>query len=1168
MQRIDGRVVLSATDLNNHLACTQLTKLDLDALLHGLERPDADSRQAEILRALGEAHEKEYLERLRAERLDVVEIDRGRDLATACAATEAAMARGASVIYQAAFFDGRWVGHADFLRRVDRPLPGGRWAWHYEVEDTKLAREAQTYFVLQLCFYSEHVARIQGAPASQAYVVLGDGERKSFVVGEFMAYYRAVKERFLGALEAAMPAAYPIPVAHCSLCDWQPRCVARRIADDHLSLVARITRSQMERLSEGGIATLRALGESSSAPAGAKIAVETFEKLARQARLQLEQRNAIAAGEPAPYKYELLPVAAEEAAHRGFGLLPLPDAGDVFFDMEGDPYFEIGKGLEYLFGVFTSDDETYRAFWGCDRETAAPRDRLHEKHAFEQLVDFIVERRRTFPGMHVYHYAPYEKTALQRLAQRHGTREDEVDELLRDGVLVDLYRVVRQSVVVGQPSYSIKMLEAYYGQARDSSVKAGDESILRFEEWLVARHDSKRRDDAILEDLERYNRADCVSTRGLRDWLLRLRDRAMQRFGIEIPYHGAVPDERTPAKDEPYRELRERLNASLGADFDPDDERERYGDRWRRWLALQMLEYHYREDRPVWWQFHDRCATFLAEPAELLDDPETIVGLEPVSSGENGKGTRLRYPAQSHKLESGACFDCETKAGAGRFTILEETEEEGFLLLERGPRVGLRPLPKAITVRELAPPEPIRGAIARFAEALLGGGGRYRAAREIVARARPRLRRNGRGVSLFDCAGRCDPETVRRIVDALEESYLFVQGPPGSGKTYLGARFIVGLLEDGKRVGITANSHKAIHNMLAEVERVAVERGTTFAGWKKGSKDNDESAYTSTSGLVGNTSKFDPSAGTLFAGTAWAFAANEMDGALDYLFIDEAGQVALPNAIGAATAARNVVLLGDPLQLPQVAHTTHPGNVGASVLEHLLDEDLRPIAPDRGVFLSDTYRLHPKICAYVSEVMYEGRLHSAPGRERQRLDGPALSGNGLRYLPILHSHNRRSSIEEARAIGEEVEKLLRGSVTDAEGRTRALRSNDVMIVAAYNAQVRCIRKELERRGFGDVPVGTVDKFQGQEAYAVFYSAATSTQEDAPRGVGFIFDRNRVNVAISRARALAVLVANPELMLASCSTIEQIRAQSAVLRFVELASAEREAATPQLELSLR
>ncbi|MBV8074389.1 MAG: TM0106 family RecB-like putative nuclease, partial [Candidatus Eremiobacteraeota bacterium] len=348
MQLVEKRVVLSATDLNNHLACTQLTKLDLDALLHGLERPETDSRQAAILRGLGEAHERAYLERLRAEGLKVVEIDRTRDLAAACAATEAAMARGAPAIYQAAFFDGRFLGYADFLRRVDRPLPGGRWEWHYEVEDTKLAREAQTYFVLQLCAYSEHVARIQGAMATEAHVVLGDGGRQSFVLGEFMAYYRAVRERFLAAVDDGAPAAYPVPVTHCNLCDWQPRCIAKRQADDHLSLVARITRLQIERLNSGGIATLRALGETAPSAAPGEIAPETFAKLARQARLQLEQRNALAAGEPNPYKHELLPVLAEEATERGFGLLPPPDPGDVFFDMEGDPYYEIGKGLEYL----------------------------------------------------------------------------------------------------------------------------------------------------------------------------------------------------------------------------------------------------------------------------------------------------------------------------------------------------------------------------------------------------------------------------------------------------------------------------------------------------------------------------------------------------------------------------------------------------------------------------------------------------------------------------------------------------------------------------------------------------------------------------------------------------------------------------------------------------
>lgn len=288
----------------------------------------------------------------------------------------------------------------------------------------------------------------------------------------------------------------------------------------------------------------------------------------------------------------------------------------------------------------------------------------------------------------------------------------------------------------------------------------------------------------------------------------------------------------------------------------------------------------------------------------------------------------------------------------------------------------------------------------------------------------------------------------------------------------------------------------------------------------------------------------------LVAGTAWAFGPEAMDQRLDVLFIDEAGQVALPHAIAVMTAAKNTVLLGDPLQLAQVSHTQHPGDLGASVLEHLLDRDLRPVAPQRGVLLTDSYRMHPDVCRFISELLYEGRLQSAPGRERQTVHSSGLGGTGLRYLPVEHAGNAQRSDEEAQRIADEIALLLQGTVTDVHGATRAFTAADVIVVTPYNAQVRMIRQALDRRGFGDVEVGTVDKFQGREAYVVFFSTAASSPEEAPRGMGFVFDRQRFNVAISRARALAVLVGSPALLVHQVRSVEAVQVANGVCRFIE------------------
>ena len=1144
VQQLNGRLIFSASDINNFLACEHLGALEFEVFDLGRPKPDRTPEQVQILNRLGEAHERAHLDRLRASGATVLEIDRRDGIGPAASATAQAMRQGVPVIYQAAFKNGDWIGYADFLRRIERPSDLG--SWQYEVLDTKLARQSEPYFLLQLCYYSEQVAFIQGCTPAHAYLILGDGHEYRFATSDFFGYYRHVKARFeafIRAHRSGQHATYPVPNSHCSLCVWDPTCTSKRIADDHLSLVANMTRLQTSRLNAAGIQTLAALAQATLADRPRAIAATTFERIARQARLQFEQRRAVEAGQANPYKFELLEPAAPPAV-RGFGLLPPPSRGDVFFDMEGDPYYDIGTGLEYLFGAYTADDDGFHAMWGCERSAGLRNDRLAEKRAFEACIDFLMKRLRNDPAMHIYHYASYEKTALQKLSLRHGTREEQVDEILRRELLVDLYTVVRQSIAVGQPGYSIKKLEAYY-QARDVvAIKAGDESILQFERWLQSRMQGSPQ-DKILEDLRAYNEQDCRSTHALREWLLRLRTRAIDQFGIDIPYFTGRPVEAAAPRADAYTALKEQLQQAVpeGDEGSP------------LWLSLQMLEYHWREDKPVHWQFHDRCARYAEDPESLLEDSEAICDLQPFGNPSIDKQSliyTLRFPAQQHKISEGTAYRLSDKTSAGTIVKIEEFDDFGVLHLRRAVKRRDEPLPRDITVRSVVSAGAVRDALARFAESLLDGSHalRYRAAYDILTQAPPR-RKSGRTTMQPDTLS---AQAITEVIKDAGHSYVFIQGPPGTGKTYSGARAIVALLEHGARVGVTANSHKAIHNMLHEVERVAAQRSVSFSGLKKISKESGDHAYHSEHGFIAETTTpFAPEDAQLFAGTPWAFGPAAMDGALDYLFIDEAGQVSLPNAIACATAAKNVVLLGDPLQLSQVSHTRHPGNVGASVLEHLLGSELAPVRPDRGIFLADTYRMHPAVCAFVSDMLYEGRLHAAAGRELQRIEGARLTGSGLRFVPVEHAGNQQSSPQEARVIAELAAELLEGRVTNIENRTRPLEQSDIIVVTPYNAQRRALRKELDARNLFDVKAGTVDLFQGQEAYVVFFSTAASSAEDAARGIDFIFDRNRLNVAVSRARALAVLVGSPQLFDGRATTIDQARTLSGALSFLQTAA---------------
>jgi predicted RecB family nuclease len=1109
MQATNSRLVLSPSDLNDYVECAHLTTLALEVARGARRPPYVPDDHGALLRRKGEEHEAAYLASLRAagrEVVDVIGADRW-DFDGSARATVDAMRAGADIIYQATFVLGDWRGRADFLERVERPSALG--AWGYEALDAKLARAEKPTYVLQLCFYTEAITAIQVEPPSAMHVLLGIGERRTLRHADFGAYYRRVRAGFLAALGRGEETE-PYRVDHCSLCEFRAVCDERWEREDHLLLVAGIRREHVTRMRAAGIGTLARLAQAAPATRIEHVAPHTFEALNDQARLQLHRRTT------GVLDWHALPVEPE----RGFARLPRPSPGDVVFDIEGDPFWEPARGLHFLFGLLTDDDGTwrYRTIWAHDR--------AGERQALEALVDLFHERLARDPGMHVYHYGAYEPTALKQLMGVYATREDGVDALLRAEVFVDLHSVVRQGLRAGVPGYSLKDVEALPAFRRQADVKNGTRAVLAYEQWMASRTPAR------LAEIADYNEEDCRATLALRDWLVARRpDDALW---AECPAARPVDDDRQ--KTDAQREV---LRQALLAGAPPGSP---------RWLAAELLEYHRREARPAWWWFFARGQM---SADELFDDAEAIGRLEPIGGPGRAKQSldhRFRFPAQQHKLAVGdRPADPATGEDAG--VIVELDDPSGVLVLRRGPSLAPVALPSA-----LIPPGPFRtreqqGALARLGASVLAGDHRYRALEDILARARPRLTGGlGGTIHTMDAAGQ------RERAAALDDSYLFIQGPPGTGKTWTGARIVVDLIRRGRRVGVAATSHKAIHNLLDEVERAAREAGLSICGLKKSGAGAESEYAGDWITNVADTRKLVAAAprAQLLAGTAWLFAHRDLDGGalVDTLVIDEAGQVSLADALAMGTAARNVILLGDPLQLAQVSQGTHPEGTGASVLEHLLGD--RPtVADDMGIFLDRTRRMHPDVCRFVSEIVYDNRLDGLP-----HLAGQATAfGTGLRFLPVEHAGHDVASPEEAERIAREIVAMRGGSWTDREGRTRPLGERDFMVVAPYNAQVRRLRHALEAAGLAEVPVGTVDKFQGREAPIVFYSMATSSAEDVPRSLEFLFSRNRLNVAVSRAMGLACIVASPRLLESRARTIEQMRLVNALCRFVEMAAAQ-------------
>ncbi|HUN29154.1 MAG TPA: TM0106 family RecB-like putative nuclease [Alphaproteobacteria bacterium] len=1131
MQRIDGRFIYSASDLNNALECEHLIELEALAARHELERPQPGDTAA-LLARKGDEHEERALARFRRQYGDALiafPSESGGTLAELAASAErsiAAMDAGAPFLYQATFFDGTFMGRTDFLRRIERPSP--RWPWSYEVIDAKLALTPKPYYLVQLAHYSAHLAAIQGSAPLAMHVLLGSGAERAFRVDDFAAYERHLRARFLAKMEGASNVAYPLEVPHCEICRWRERCVQQRLHDDHLSQVARIRRDQIRRLESDGIATMAQLAHCDQRPFGME--ERTFANLRGQARLQDTGRR------EHRYVYELLD--AEEGT--GFELLPRPSEGDLFFDIEGDPLYAPERGLEYLFGFYGPDEHRYVSFWA--------RSAAQERAAFEAAIDFMRARRERHPDMHVYHYAPYETAALRRLMGFYGTRERELDDLLRGQTFVDLFAVVRQTLRISQPSYSLKKLEPYYGMQRATDVRRGDDSIVMFETWLAGGGEE------ILEDIERYNADDCRSTHLLRDWLLERRKEYQARCERTLCWRESVPVE--PAQDGARSELSAQLLEGLAPPASLRELRASDEPTRAKWLLGHLLDYHAREAKPVYWKYYDR----IENVDRLLEfDHEALGGLEfrgdvapyKLSPRDRNLVYTYTFPDQLHNLGTDKPYCPHTQGPAGTIVLLDDDRNEV--------RVKLHGSIRPDRLRALIPGKPIqtdkqREALARLAQAYLDGTleRAYPATLSLLLARRPRTcepRERLQPASI-------DARSVGALIADLDQSHLAIQGPPGSGKSTLAAAVITELLAAGKRVGIVAGGHKAIHNLLHKIETCAAPMGRRFLGLQKYSSTTEGSQYVSThaSSWIDTT----PDAGAfdgahdLAAGTSWLFTRPEMAGRYDYLFIDEAGQMSLADALACSMSARNVVLLGDPLQLKSVSQGSHPPGTDLSILQHLLGTH-ETIDPRDGIFLDRSYRMAPPICAFISHAVYEDRLLAADSCAKNRVDAPGWEGSGLRFLGVAHDGNTRSSDQEARVVAEAARELLRGTVTIGDAVPRPMEARDLIVVSPYNAQRKLIRKRLEEAGLADIRVGTVDKFQGQEAAVVLYSMATSNDGTLPRDLEFLFERNRLNVAISRAQCLSILVCSPELLSVRCSTPEQMALVNLLCAFVERAS---------------
>jgi len=1158
-----SRLVLSPTDLAAFLSCRHRTGLDLAVAQGELAPPAWRDPLGQAFRERGLAHERAYVEWLRGQGLQVADLS-SVDPADAEVHTREAMRAGADAIYQAVLVGEGWRGYADVLCRVPGSSAGAGGV--YEVHDTKLARETRGGTVLQLAVYSDLLGAMQGRVPKRFHVVT-PGAASSFdihtyLVDDFAAYVRRVRAELLRAVPAGAAALheahYPEPVEACGLCRWWQRCEARRRGDDHLSFIAGIGRAQRVELAAQGHGTLAAVA---SLPLPVPFTPrrgsrDTYGRIREQARVQHRQREA-----GVPVHELLLPVEPGQ----GLARLPEPSPGDVFLDLEGARFARDG-GREYLFGIYTgvrplsgqgqngvrplsSGDQTsgnscdYRAWWAHDDAS--------ERAAFEAGIDHVLQAWAADPGMHVYHFGHYEPSTFKRLMGRHATRADELDRLLRAERFVDLHAVVRQALRAGVESYSIKQLEPFYGFLRTVPL---DDAAMHMQAIELALEGHAP--GAIPADsrtaVQGYNEDDCRSTAALRDWLERLRAELVAS-GTDVARPTARPPE-PPAVISALEQAEHEASARLLAGLPPEASDASHPQH-ARWLLAHLVGWHRREDKAQWWE---RYRLNELPEDELPDEGAAIAGLEFVTRLElvrranSDKPTgavidRYSYPPQECEIGRDGELLMRGADSPVKFGEIVAHDRYARTLDVRKTKATAAVHPPSVFKATVIPADTLRKSLLRLCDAVEAPG----CGTDLLFRRPPRL-----------TSGRFEPlvfesptDFAVRLATTLDRTTLSVQGPPGSGKTYLGAQMIRALVREGRRVGVVAVSHKVIRNLLHAVRDQAADAGETVRLAHKCDPDDDAAPPD------GGVREIPDNPAALQAisarevdvlgGTAWLWSREEFAGAVDVLVVDEAGQMSLANALAVSPAAASLVLLGDPQQLEQPQQAHHPDGVDISALQHVLGEHAT-MPPGRGLFLPETWRLAPALCGFTSERFYDGKLRPRDGLHRQRLAGVGgLDGAGLWWVPVEHDGNRNWSAEEVDAVGALVDRLLVPGAqwVDGDGVAHPLTPDDLRVVAPFNVHVNRLAERLAPRG---VPVGTVDRFQGQEAAVVIYAMGTSRAEDAPRGLEFLYSLNRLNVATSRARCAVFVVASPRLLEPECRTPRQMQLANALCRYVELA----------------
>jgi len=1022
------------------------------------------------------------------------------------------------VIVQPSFKRDQFIGRADFLIfDKDQNL--------FEVMDAKLAKQVKPEFLLQVCGYSWMLAsdEYQSELPKYGWFYLGDGKNVNFKLSEYYKFFIDLKDEFLEAVGNYSLDTIPVPKKWENFEEFSESADKYWKDNKKLELIADISSRQIEILEKNGytkIDQIPTIKEQSFS----KLSSETLDKIKRQANAQListdtdthvELRN------------------EEESIHQLHSLLPEEQPGDIYFDLEGYPFADITSEytMEYLYGVVYKDENGKL----CFKDDLWADNDAEEKIIFSKFVNWVEERIKKYPNLRIYHYAHYEKTSLVKSAQKFGIHEIEVDKWLREERLVDLYQVVRKSFIIGKDSYSLKRIEEVAGYSRELDLNSGIDSIFYFERYLNSNDLSLK--NQLKEEILLYNKDDCMATEVVCNWLRNQKKNYPYEFTIiDI-------DEKPPLEiDLELLALETKINNLKIKKYDKE--------------ILNYISsipgYYRREDRVKWQEFFRLKNLPLEDKINdsssfgllnLSKQPELLNGkyyLTYECYDDTFKKVKLNdeivlflYSPEFEEIE---LYGQISEINSSPFSITISIYENSFknkildagdLTLLNNPTGIIHPYP--MNFRKVALSSQNR---------LIDICNHLLEQKELPLLIENILENKSLNLLIDSDTLNNDSEKIFNLAKKLNYSHLTIQGPPGTGKSTIIGEVIYKLFKEGKNIGIAAPSYFSALNLVKKVVPYLSEEEKVLFFQTSNGKDLLEALETTPNVEIQKSSMSQKKLNefNIIASYTHKFAHESFKNHFDYLVIDEVGQVPMATTLSLSQATKNMLLIGDHNQLPQVINGTHPNNNNLSTMEYLI-EGHETISKDKGLFLGTTFRMHKDVNKFISKYFYDDLLQNHSITNLRTLDhsNTEIQPTGIQFLPVHHTGNTQSSIEEVEKVEEIINELFNSSIT-VEGKERKLNEDDILIVSPYNSQVYELRKKLGEK----FRVGTVDKFQGQEAPVVIVSLTASNYEEAPRGIDFVLNFNRINVALSRSQCLSIVVGSPELTHLHNQSLNSIR----------------------------